>query len=94
MQPPLRGHLHHCPEPATGWRVTHRSGTVCACSSQVYNCINDYKRYLDDVGAALVVGGTDHNEVLASVRSGCDVIVATPGKITDLIKRGIVSHPT
>lgn len=56
----------------------------------MYNCIGDYKRYLPDVGAALVVGGVDHNEVMASIRSGCDVIVATPGKITDLMKRGFV----
>jgi hypothetical protein len=36
---------------------------------QVYNCVNEYKRYLEGVGCALIVGGMEHGEIMAGIRS-------------------------
>ena len=65
-------------------------GALCVRSTQVYNCVTDYMRHLEGVGAALVVGGMDNGEIHAGLKSGCDIVVATTGKLMDLIKRGQV----
>ena len=57
-------------------------------AEQVYNCILDYSRYAEGVGTALVVGGVEQSEIKAGLRGGCDIVVGTTGKLTDLVKRG------
>ena len=57
-------------------------------AEQVYNCICDYSRHVDGLGTALVVGGVEQKEVKSSIKSGCDIVVGTTGKLMDLIKRG------
>jgi ATP-dependent RNA helicase RhlE len=40
--------------------------------------------------AALVVGGLSEKQQLASVRNGARIVVATPGRLEDLLDRGLV----
>jgi len=61
-------------------------------AEQVYNCVMDYKKYLD-VEAALIVGG-EHSDMMKGLKDGADIIVATTGKLCDMIKRGQVMRQT
>lgn len=38
-----------------------------------------------------VYGGADIRQQLVELSTGCDLIVATPGRLSDLVERGIVS---
>lgn len=51
----------------------------------------DYSRHVDNIGTALVVGGVGDGEVKAGIKSGCDIVVATTGKLMDTIKRGQIN---
>lgn len=37
-----------------------------------------------------VYGGADIHEQMREVREGADVIVATPGRLLDLLERGVI----
>ncbi|CAO3652632.1 unnamed protein product [Cunninghamella blakesleeana] len=58
--------------------------------SQIYDeaCKFAYRSW---VRPCVVYGGTDINHSIRQVDSGCDLLVATPGRLVDLIERGYVS---
>jgi superfamily II DNA/RNA helicase len=39
----------------------------------------------------VVYGGTDYRDQYQNLSFGCDILVATPGRLIDIITRGIVS---
>ena len=39
----------------------------------------------------VVYGGSDIRAQLSELSTGCDMIVATPGRLNDLVDRGVVS---
>ena len=39
----------------------------------------------------MVYGGADQRKQIAELAVGCDIIVATPGRLTDFVGRGIVT---
>ncbi len=41
--------------------------------------------------AVCVYGGNDLRAQLTELSNGCDIIVATPGRLNDLVERGVVS---
>ncbi len=41
-----------------------------------------------DLRVELVIGGVSINNQIRALRNGCDVLVATPGRLLDLVKRG------
>lgn len=41
--------------------------------------------------AVCVYGGNDLRVQLSELSTGCDIIVATPGRLSDLVERGVVS---
>ncbi|ODQ67915.1 ATP-dependent RNA helicase DED1 [Nadsonia fulvescens var. elongata DSM 6958] len=47
--------------------------------------------YRSWVHPAVVYGGADIGQQIAQMRRGCDLLVATPGRLVDLLERGIVS---
>lgn len=47
--------------------------------------------YGSDIKVVCVYGGADIRTQLIELSTGCDLIVATPGRLTDLVERGIVS---
>lgn len=62
-------------------------------AEQTLKQITKFKKYLKDpiIKEALLIGGVNVKDQLAELKSGVDIIVATPGKIEDLISGGHVS---
>lgn len=44
-----------------------------------------------DMKTVVVYGGSDIRAQLSELSTGCDMIVATPGRLNDLVDRGVVS---
>jgi ATP-dependent RNA helicase RhlE len=59
---------------------------------QVGNAINDFAKYLPQrVKVAVVFGGVSINPQMMHLRGGVDLVVATPGRLLDLIDSNAVS---
>ena len=54
---------------------------------QIANDISSYAKYLDNISVLAVYGGTDIVEQLKSIKHGIDIIVATPGRFLDILRR-------
>ncbi|KAI9496516.1 P-loop containing nucleoside triphosphate hydrolase protein [Zychaea mexicana] len=59
-------------------------------TSQIYSEARKFT-YRSYVRPCVVYGGTDIGHQLREIDRGCDVLVATPGRLVDLIERGRVS---
>ncbi|MDE6532249.1 MAG: DEAD/DEAH box helicase [Muribaculaceae bacterium] len=57
---------------------------------QISGDLADFAKYLDDVRILPVYGGSSIESQIRTLRKGVQVIVATPGRLIDLIKRGEV----
>lgn len=57
---------------------------------QTSNDLTDYSKYIDGLRILPVYGGTSIEAQIKTLRHGVQVIVATPGRLLDLIKRGAV----
>ena len=57
---------------------------------QIADDLEGYARYMDDVHVLPVYGGADIVPQMRSLRQGVQVIVATPGRLIDLMERGAV----
>ncbi len=57
---------------------------------QIAGDLADFAKYLDGVKIIPVYGGSSIDSQIKSIRKGAQVIVATPGRLIDLIKRGVV----
>lgn len=55
---------------------------------QISDDLKDYSRYIDGLHVAAVYGGTAIDGQIRQLRKGCQVIVATPGRLIDLMNRG------
>ncbi|MBR4845479.1 MAG: DEAD/DEAH box helicase, partial [Bacteroidaceae bacterium] len=53
--------------------------------------LNDYSKYIDGLHVLPVYGGSSIESQIRSLRRGVHVIVATPGRLIDLMERGVVS---
>lgn len=62
-------------------------------AEQTFNQIKKFKKYLEEpqVKDLLVVGGISIKEQIGALSSGVDIIVATPGRLEDLISGGHLS---
>ncbi len=58
---------------------------------QIAGDLSDFSRYIDGVKVVPVYGGSSIESQIRALRSGAQVIVATPGRLIDLIKRGVVN---
>ena len=56
---------------------------------QIAEDLADFSKYLPDVNVLPVYGGSSVESQIRSLRKGVQVIVATPGRLLDLIKRGV-----
>ena len=52
--------------------------------------LEDYSRYVDGLQVLAVYGGASIEPQIKAVKRGVQVIVATPGRLQDLIRRGVV----
>lgn len=58
---------------------------------QIASDLADFSRYIDGLKIIPVYGGSSIDSQIRSLRRGVQVIVATPGRLIDLIKRGEVN---
>ena len=58
---------------------------------QIAGDLNDYSKYIDDLHVLPVYGGSSIESQIRSLRRGVHIIVATPGRLIDLMERGVVS---
>lgn len=59
-------------------------------AAQVYANVREYSEFLD-LRSAVIFGGVNQNPQVATVRQGIDVLVATPGRLLDLINQNHIS---
>lgn len=59
-------------------------------AAQVYANVKEYSTFLD-IKSAVIFGGVNQNPQVATLRQGIDVLVATPGRLLDLINQNITS---
>ena len=57
---------------------------------QIAGDLADFSKYIDGLKILPVYGGSSIESQIKSLRNGVQVIVATPGRLIDLIKRGVV----
>ncbi|XP_014470350.1 PREDICTED: ATP-dependent RNA helicase Ddx1 [Dinoponera quadriceps] len=59
-------------------------------AEQTYNQIQKFKTYLKDptIRELLVIGGVNVKDQIATLNSGVDIVVGTPGRLEDLIQGG------
>ena len=59
-------------------------------AAQIQENVLNYSRYLD-LNSAVVFGGVKINPQMMQLRKGCDVLVATPGRLIDLFNQRAVN---
>jgi len=57
---------------------------------QINDCISDYSKYTG-LHHTIVYGGVKQNDQVRDLQSGTDILVATPGRLLDLINQGYVN---
>jgi ATP-dependent RNA helicase RhlE len=57
---------------------------------QINECLNDYTRYAG-VRHCVIFGGVKQSSQVSELKAGIDILVATPGRLLDLMNQGIVS---
>jgi ATP-dependent RNA helicase DeaD len=58
---------------------------------QITGDLTDFSKYVDDIKILPVYGGSSIDSQIRSLKRGVHIIVATPGRLLDLIKRKTVS---
>jgi len=57
---------------------------------QITADLKNYGKYINDLGITAVYGGAAIDSQIKALRKGCEVIVATPGRMNDLLDRKVV----
>lgn len=57
---------------------------------QIAGDLADYSKYLPDIEVLPVYGGSSIESQIKALRQGVQIVVATPGRLIDLINRGVV----
>ena len=61
---------------------------------QITDDIRDFSKYMEGVNVVPVYGGASIEQQMRSLRHGAQIIVATPGRLIDLMKRGYANLET
>ena len=56
---------------------------------QIADDLRDFGKYLDGIHIEAVYGGASIEQQIRALRKGVQIIVATPGRLIDLMKRGV-----
>ena len=56
---------------------------------QIADDLKDFSKYIDGVRVLAVYGGTSIQNQIRAIERGVQIIVATPGRLIDLMKRGV-----
>jgi len=62
-------------------------------AEQVYQAVQDMTRYISspELRSLLIVGGDDTKKMQKALKAGVDIIVGTTGKVTDMLKSGLLN---
>lgn len=58
---------------------------------QIANDIKNYSKKMDNVHVVAVYGGASISDQLRTIRRGVQIVVATPGRMLDIINRGAIN---
>ncbi len=56
---------------------------------QIADDLKDFSKYIDGINIVAVYGGTSIENQIRSLKKGAQIIVATPGRLIDLMNRGV-----
>lgn len=56
---------------------------------QIADDLKDFSKYIDGINIVAVYGGASIENQIRSLKKGAQIIVATPGRLIDLMKRGV-----
>jgi len=59
-------------------------------AAQVHENVKEYSTYID-IKSTVIFGGVNQNPQVRTIRSGIDILVATPGRLLDLIQQGVMT---
>ena len=59
-------------------------------ATQIHESIGNYGRFLN-LKSVVIFGGVPQSRQVQELRRGCDFVVATPGRLMDLLSQGILS---
>ncbi len=57
---------------------------------QINDCLNEYTQYTG-IRHCVIFGGVKQNVQVSQLRAGVDILVATPGRLLDLMNQGIIN---
>lgn len=55
---------------------------------QIAKDLTNYSKYLSDIGVVAVYGGASIEQQIRQISKGVHIVVATPGRLLDLVRRG------
>lgn len=79
------------PPASTGRRSTYPETLVLAPTRELAQQIHEEAKrfcYCTGIASVCIYGGADVREQVKAIDRGCDLLVATPGRLVDLIERG------
>ena len=82
------------PSPPDGRRRTYPTALCLAPTRELASQIHDESKkftYSTGIATVVVYGGADVRNQLRDLERGCDLLIATPGRLVDLIERGRLS---
>lgn len=59
-------------------------------AAQVYDNVKEYSAFLD-MKSTVIFGGVNQNPQVRTLRQGVDILIATPGRLLDLVNQGELS---
>jgi ATP-dependent RNA helicase RhlE len=60
---------------------------------QIEECVRDYTQYTP-IRSCVIFGGVNQNPQVSKLKRGVDILIATPGRLLDLIGQGFISLST
>jgi len=94
MVPCLESLLRSGPPPGGGRRKPMPCALVLAPTRELASQIHvECCKFAFDTGikCCIVYGGADMREQRSEMEKGCDILIATPGRLTDMVDRGNIS---
>ncbi|MFN2261061.1 MAG: DEAD/DEAH box helicase [Psychroflexus sp.] len=59
-------------------------------AAQVHQNVKDYSQFLD-IKSTVIFGGVNQKSQVSKIKSGVDILIATPGRLLDLSNQGLLS---
>ena len=59
-------------------------------AEQTHNVCKDLSIYLKKLKISLSIGGTQVSENISEIKSGCQLVIGTPGRVFDMLKRNVI----